>query len=113
MVDPGTVGILYEGSTAQLVFQTVKLRDIVRSADDGLSWRSLPETAPAEAGYAAGVSAMYAGAAGDALIAAGGANFPDVPPPKAVKKPSTTVSSCCAAGFGTGPGGCPLRRLTA
>ena len=79
MVDPGTVGILYEGSTAQLVFQTVKLRDIVRSADDGLSWRSLPETAPAEAGYAAGVSAMYAGAAGDALIAAGGANFPDVP----------------------------------
>ena len=29
MVDEDTVGILYEGSTSQLVFQTVKLEDII------------------------------------------------------------------------------------
>lgn len=30
MLDDETIGILYEGSNAQLVFQAVKLRDIVR-----------------------------------------------------------------------------------
>ena len=30
MIDEDTVGILYEGSTSQLVFQAVKLADIVQ-----------------------------------------------------------------------------------
>lgn len=33
MIDPQTVGILYEGSVAQMVFQAVPLRDIVRKED--------------------------------------------------------------------------------
>ena len=31
MIDSGTVGILYEGSVSQLVFQTVRIADIVSS----------------------------------------------------------------------------------
>ena len=30
MIDDGTVGILYEGSTAQIVFQAVRLEDLLR-----------------------------------------------------------------------------------
>lgn len=86
MIDSETVGILYEGSTAQLVFQAVKLHDIVSGESNGLSWHSQPETTSTEAGYAAGVSAMYAGAVRDALIVAGGANFPDVPAAEGGKK---------------------------
>lgn len=47
---------------------------------DALVWAPVPPTAPAEAGYALGVSAMYAAATADGgVFAAGGANFPDVP----------------------------------
>ena len=29
MIDSGTIGILYEGSTTQLVFQAIRLADIL------------------------------------------------------------------------------------
>lgn len=78
MVDSETVGILYEGSTAQLLFQAVRLRDVVRSSDEKIAWSSMPRITSEEEGYAAGVSAQYAGTVGDLLISAGGANFPAV-----------------------------------
>lgn len=79
MVDRETVGILYEGSTAQLVFQAVRLRDIVRDTVSAASWRPMPGPVSSDADFAQGVSALYAGCAGRTAIAAGGANFPDVP----------------------------------
>lgn len=42
------------------------------------AWEPLPEIAPGTP-YGQGVSALYAGAIDGALVAAGGANFPDVP----------------------------------
>lgn len=44
-----------------------------------VTWQATPPVVSDDTGYGAGVSAMYAGAAGDVLIVAGGANFPDVP----------------------------------
>lgn len=43
------------------------------------AWRALPRMTARDADFGLGVSALYAGAVGDAVIAAGGANFPDVP----------------------------------
>lgn len=80
MIDSETVGILYEASTAQLLFQAVKLRDIVRggTAPD-IAFGALPEIGPADAGFAQGVSALCAGEVSGVLIAAGGANFAGTP----------------------------------
>lgn len=75
MIDSETVGILYEASTAQLLFQAVKLRDIVRggTAPD-IAFGALPEIGPADAGFAQGVSALCAGEVSGELVIAGGAN---------------------------------------
>ncbi len=43
-----------------------------------LAWEPLPAIAPGTP-YGLGVSALYAAEAGGALVAAGGANFPDIP----------------------------------
>lgn len=75
MVDPATVGILYEGSTGQMVYQSVRLRDVVRKTDDRIVWESLPHLTA----DGAGLSALYAGVVGGLPIVAGGANFPGVP----------------------------------
>lgn len=42
-------------------------------------WREFAQVASGDARYDKGVSAMYAAAAGDAIVIAGGANFPDKP----------------------------------
>ncbi len=86
MIDGETIGILYEGSTAQLLFQAVKLRDVVKGAGEPVPWSALPEIDPSAAGYSIGVSAMYAGCAGKELLAAGGANFPATPVAEGGKK---------------------------
>ncbi len=86
MIDPETVGILYESSVAQMVFQAIKLHDIVKVADNGIGWKSLPEVDPSAEGYSDGVSAMYAGTAGKCIVVAGGANFPDTPASEGGKK---------------------------
>ncbi len=78
MIDSRTVGILYEGSTAQMCFQAVKLEDILKK-EETVKWTSLPEANPADEAYSQGVSAMYAAAVGGKLIVAGGANFPGIP----------------------------------
>ena len=44
-----------------------------------VAWSAAPQVVSGDAGYDMGVSAMYAAAAGDVLLIAGGANFPDVP----------------------------------
>ena len=59
-------------------------------------------------GYEKGVSAMFAGAVGDTLIMAGGANFPDVPVsegdgndsitrylPETTTTPHGHITECC------------------
>ncbi len=50
MVDEDTVGILYEGSQAHLVFQRIPLRDLVAPNDARIIFeqRNLPESAPRE-----------------------------------------------------------------
>lgn len=80
MIDPETVGILYESSAAQLLFQAVKLRDIIRELpESGAVFEPLPEIGPCDAGFAQGVSALCAGEVSGTLIAAGGANFAETP----------------------------------
>lgn len=49
-------------------------------------WKPLPSLAVSGGDFAQGVSAMYAGYAGDMTIVAGGANFPDVPVAEGGKK---------------------------
>ena len=44
-----------------------------------VTWHAAASVESGDAGYDMGVSAMYAGVAGDALVIAGGANFPDTP----------------------------------
>lgn len=60
------------------------------SASCGLTpnivWREVAQVASGDARYDKGVSAMYAGVAGDALVIAGGANFPDTPAADGGKK---------------------------
>lgn len=80
MVDNETVGILYESSRAQLVFQAVKLRDLVRDSTASMPvWQELPAIPSTDAGFIRGVSASLAGSVGNRLIVAGGANFPETP----------------------------------
>lgn len=69
--------LLAAATDAQLPFRAAEPCDSVLQASP--SWCTLPETAPDETGYAAGVSAQFAGTAGGALIVAGGANFPATP----------------------------------
>lgn len=51
-----------------------------------VEWREAARVASGDARYDMGVSAMYAGVAGDALVIAGGANFPDEPAAEGGKK---------------------------
>lgn len=82
MVDPSTIGILYEGSTGQMVYQSLPLKEVVRRTDAGLNWTALP---PFAAG-GTGVSAAFAGDVDGRLVVAGGANFPGVPAAAGGKK---------------------------
>ena len=73
MVDPGTVGILYESATAHMMFVSIPLGEIVKAYDaDGWAPKPLP-TLPRP------VSAPFMGCFGDEIILAGGSDFPDVP----------------------------------
>ena len=76
MIDRETVGILYESSQAQLLFQQIKLKDLM-IPEEPFRTQMLPEIP--DAGYAKGVSAPYSGVLGKNWIVAGGANFPDKP----------------------------------
>ena len=76
MIDRETVGILYESSQAQLLFQQIKLKDLM-IPEEPFRAQLLPEIP--DAGYAKGVSAPYTGVLGKNWIVAGGANFPDKP----------------------------------
>ena len=75
MIDRETVGILYESSAAQLLFQAIKLKDLVMA--QAMNTASLPEVADRE--YAKGVSAPLCGTLDGCPVLAGGANFPDKP----------------------------------
>ena len=77
MIDDRTVGILYECSTVQLVFQAIKLSDII-SRPDPLEVETLPSIAAGN-GYAEGISAAFCGILDGKPVIAGGANFRDVP----------------------------------
>ena len=79
MIDEETVGILYECSTVQLVFQAVKLSDII-SSPEPFAAETLPSASAEDtSGYGMGVSAAFCGILGSVPVMAGGANFPDVP----------------------------------
>lgn len=75
----GCVGILRVGNAMPFNTPPSMSPDSMCCTGKQPAWITLPEIAPDESGYAAGVSAMYAGAVGDVLIAAGGANFPAIP----------------------------------
>ena len=98
MVDEKTVGILYECSTAHLVFQAIRLQDIIHDLDTTPDLQHLPAAAdpqalshgkgvrsagtgagPVSTGYDKGVSAPFCGVVSDLLVMAGGANFPNLP----------------------------------
>lgn len=51
-----------------------------------VEWHPAARVESGDAGYDMGVSAMFAGVAGDALVIAGGANFPDIPASDGGKK---------------------------
>ena len=72
MVDPETVGILYESATAHMMFVSIPLREIVKVTDMPLSRKDLSPLPLA-------VSAPFIGYVGKHLLVAGGADFPDVP----------------------------------
>lgn len=75
-IDPETVGILYESSAAQLVFQAVKLREVVPdTVGTEVVWYPLPELGAFDPDWSAGMSALCAGSVSGKLLAAGGANF--------------------------------------
>lgn len=61
------------GLALSLLLMTTSIQ--VQSAEPGLGWAQLPSLPDRE-----GFAAMFAGVSGDALIAAGGANFPDQKP---------------------------------
>lgn len=95
MIDKETVGILYEGSAAQMTFQSVKLKDIVKDVSSTLSVSPLLSGKPSEAKRANdfGVSGAFLGKlnkggkqSGPVLVFAGGANFPDETLAKGGKK---------------------------
>ena len=75
MIDNETVGILYESSGAQLLFQAIKLKDL--EMPKVINTIDLPQVA--DEAYSKGVSAPFFGDAGGSLVLAGGANFPDKP----------------------------------
>jgi len=80
MVDNETVGIIYESSVSQILFQAIKLRDIVHNIEIAPVTRLNSVSPSAE--YDLGVSAVAFGKIGGKLIAAGGANFPVQDSPK-------------------------------
>lgn len=82
----GCIGILRAGNAMPFNTPPSMSPDSMCCAGKQPAWVTLPEIAPDESGYAAGVSAMYAGATGDVLIAAGGANFPAIPAAEGGKK---------------------------
>lgn len=88
MIDKETVGILYEGSAAQITFQAVKLKDIIKDVSSVLNLSPLLNSkqpgAKQTKGYSCGVSGAFIGKlnesgkkSGSVLVFAGGANFPD------------------------------------
>ena len=85
MIDKETVGIIYEGSTSQLVFQAIKLTDIIKDMNN-IELQSLGCPLNATEGYNKGVSAPFCGSVGANIIVAGGANFPDLPVTEGGKK---------------------------
>ena len=76
LIDRETIGILYESSQAQLLFQQVCIKDLVM-IEESFRIQSLPEIQAT--GYEKGVSAPYTGVVGKQWVVAGGANFPDKP----------------------------------
>lgn len=80
MIDGETVGIIYESSVSQILFQAIKLKDIVRNTEI-VELSEMKCNAPSSE-YAQGVSAAAFGKVGGRLIVAGGANFPATGEPK-------------------------------
>ena len=79
-IDAGHIGILYESSVSQMLFQAVRLTDLVRKeSTERIRFEAMPEIPATAEGYADGVSAACCGVAGGRLIVAGGANFPGNP----------------------------------
>lgn len=79
MIDNETVGILYEGSTSQLVFQAIKLKEIIKEMNDTINAETLGKPTEASEGYLKGISAPFCGSLDGQVITAGGANFPEKP----------------------------------
>ena len=79
MIDNETVGILYEGSTSQLVFQAIKLKEIIKEMNDTINAETLGKPTEASEGYLKGISAPFCGSLYGQVITAGGANFPEKP----------------------------------
>lgn len=79
MIDRETVGILYEGSTSQLVFQAIKLEDIIHCDDATPSFEDIGLLDCGSQGSEKGLSAMFCGLVSGQVVCAGGTNFPEVP----------------------------------
>lgn len=79
MIDNETVGILYEGSTSQLVYQAIKLKEIIKEMNDTINAETLGKPTEASEGYLKGISAPFCGSLDGQVITAGGANFPEKP----------------------------------
>lgn len=79
MINDSTVAILYEGSGAQMLFQSIPLSDIIKHTDSSLRIMRLPQIDSLTEGFSKGVSALYAGVYKTDLLVAGGANFPNKP----------------------------------
>lgn len=73
MLDRETVGILYESSVAHILFQAVKLKDIITEMDN-FELIQVPINTDSQ-DYARGMSASSAGLVGKKVVVAGGANF--------------------------------------
>ena len=79
-IDAEHIGILYESSVSQMLFQAVRLTDLVREDYSGkICFEAMPELPLTAEGSACGVSAVSCGVVDGRLIVAGGANFPDNP----------------------------------
>ena len=80
MIDKETVGILYEGSTSQLVFQSVKLKDIVKEPTSTIKIKPLMKTTTSVSGAFAGILSRKKGEATIPVpVFGGGSDFPDKP----------------------------------
>lgn len=73
MTDKETVGILYESSVAQLLFQAIKIKDIISKMDKKKT--SMVPITSLSKDYSNGVSAASAGVIGKKVVIVGGANF--------------------------------------